>query len=513
MRFLVRIRKKKEKTRAESAPAERPQGVAAGVRTRFAPSPTGFMHVGNVRTALYAWLFALKHGGAFVLRIEDTDKVREVEGAIGHIMETLKWLGIRWNESIDVGGPHAPYIQSQRLPIYRDYAQRLLAHGHAYPDPYAKEELDTLRAKAEEEKRPFLFREHRPAEIADWDGKTPLRFRVPEVKRYAWHDLIMGDLSAGEEALDDFILIKGDGYPTYNFAHVVDDIEMRITHVMRGQEFVSSTPKFLSLYDALGVPPPAFATLPPILGETGTKKLSKRDGAKDLLEYRAEGYLPEAMVNFLALLGWHPTEKDGEDDEVLSRDDLVREFDIARVQRGGAQFDEKKLLYLNREWMRRLTPEEYVVRGGLVDIPGISDAMLRKAVPLFKERAHTFEEARHMLEGELSSLFSAPEPSETGLLAKEPEQAAGSTKTHLKAVLGLLEALHEAIDAEGAKAALMPYADAIPKEDGGRGAVLWPLRYALSGQERSPDPFTLISLLGRDESISRIRTALDILGG
>jgi glutamyl-tRNA synthetase len=474
----------------------------SSARTRFAPSPTGFLHVGSARTALYSWLYALQRGGEFILRIEDTDKAREVEGAIGHVMESLKWLGIKWNESIDVGGPYGPYIQSERLPIYREYALKLLAAGHAYPDPYTEEEVEAMRKSAEEEKRPFLFREHRPEAVREWDGKAPLRFKTPVIKRYEWHDLIMGDLSAGEEALDDFIILKGDGYPTYNFAHVVDDIEMRITHVMRGQEFISSTPKFLSLYDALGITPPSFATIPPILGEGGNKKLSKRDGAKDILEYRAEGYLPEAMANFLALLGWHPHG----DEEVLSKEDLLREFDIGRVQKGGAQFDEQKLLHLNREWMRKLSDKEYISRGELVaSDPGL----LTRLVPILKERAHTFKEAREMLAGELAGIFTMPQLSKDLLTAKE--KAPGGTRKHLTALLGLIEELHED-DADSIKAALMPYADGISKEQGGRGAALWPLRYSLSGAERSPDPFTLISILGKDESTSRIRTALDILG-
>jgi len=489
------------------------EAPAHSVRTRFAPSPTGFMHVGNVRSAIYPWLFALQHGGEFVLRIEDTDKVREVEGAIGHIMETLKWLGIKWNESIDVGGPYGPYIQSERLPLYRAYAQRLLAAGHAYPDPYTEEELEAFRKQAEEEKRPFLFRDHRPKEVTEWNGTAPLRFRVPEIKRFAWHDLIMGDLSAGEEALDDFIMIKGDGYPTYNFAHIVDDIEMRITHVMRGQEYISSTPKYLSVYEALGIEPPAYATLPHILANGGGKKLSKRDGAKDLLEYRAEGYLPEAMLNFIALLGWHPSEKGGEESEVLGKEDLLREFDLTRVQRSGAQFDEQKLLHLNREWMRKLPVQEYIERGNLASVAGAEGARLEKVVPLLKERAHTFEEARAMLSGELSCLFSTPEPQRATLLAKAPQGKEEAVKGHLEAILGRIEGLHEGMEAESIKAEIMPYADSIPKEDGGRGAALWPLRYALSGAERSPDPFTLIAVLGTDESISRIRAALGILGG
>lgn len=217
------------------------------VVTRFAPSPTGFMHVGSLRTALYAWLYARKHNGRFILRIEDTDKEREVAGSIPHIIESLKWLGINWDEGVDIGGPHAPYLQSERLALYRTYAERLIATGHAYPDPYTEEELETLREKAVAEKRPFLFRDHRPSTSEPWDGKKPLRFRAPRIARYEWDDIVRGHLSAGEEAIDDFILIKSDGYPTYNLAHIIDDIEMGVTHVMRGEEFISSTPKFLSL--------------------------------------------------------------------------------------------------------------------------------------------------------------------------------------------------------------------------------------------------------------------------
>jgi glutamyl-tRNA synthetase len=488
--------------------------ASSSVRTRFAPSPTGYMHVGGVRTALYSWLFALKHGGEFILRIEDTDKAREIEGSIGHIMESLKWLGIKWNEGIDIGGPYEPYLQSARNDIHHDYARRLLAAGHAYPDPYTKEEVEVFRQKAEEEKRPFLYRDHRPEIINEWDGKTPLRFKTPVIKRYEWNDLIMGNLTAGEEALDDFILIKGDGYPTYNFAHVIDDIEMKITHVMRAQEFIASTPKFLSLYDALGVQPPLFATLPPILGEEGTKKLGKRDGAKDILDYRSEGYLPEAMMNFLALLGWHPTDnKEGETTEVLSREDLLREFDIERVQRSGARFDMDKLMFLNREWLRKLSDTEYLERGEFLAPADHGHDLLLKLSPLLKERAHTFGEAKEMLAGELSCLFNDPKLAKETLVSKESEETSGSTKVHLEAVLGLVEGLHEEQTADEVKEVVMPYADGISKENGGRGAVLWPLRYALSGEERSPDPFTLISILGKEKSISRIQTALGILKG
>lgn len=474
------------------------------VRTRFAPSPTGFLHVGSARTALFAYLFAKRHEGEFILRIEDTDKEREVPGAVEHIIESLMWLGITWDESVDIGGPYAPYKQSERLDIYRTYAKRLIEKGHAYPDPYTEEELSQLRAKAEEEKRPFLFREHRPETFGEWDGTTPLRFRTPTIKRFIWQDAVFGELSAGEEALDDFILIKSDGYPTYNFAHVVDDIEMKVTHVMRGQEFVSSTPKFLSLYEALEVTPPVFATLPPILGEGGSKKLSKRDGAKDVLDYRADGYLPEALVNFLALLGWNP----GGEQEQFSMQELIALFSLERVQRSGAQFDEVKLLNLNRAWMRTLSDEAYTTH---VVSGGADPAQVQVALHLLRERAQTFAEAREMLSGELAFLFTAPTLDAGTLTEKEPEDKSTNTKDALIAIRNLLSGAPIETP-EDAKALIMPLADeAEARGKGGRGAVLWPLRYALSGQQRSPDPFTLVSLLGTTESLQRVDNALAIL--
>lgn len=469
------------------------------VRTRFAPSPTGFMHVGGVRTALFAWLYARQHKGEFILRIEDTDKAREVEGSIPHIIECLQWLGLDWDEGIDIGGPHAPYLQSERLESYQKYAHILIEKGYAYPDPYTAEEVEQFRKKAEDEKRAFLFRDHRPDVMGEWDGSTALRFRVPEIRKYEWTDMVRGTLSAGEEALDDFILIKADGYPTYNFAHIIDDHEMEITHIMRGEEFISSTPKFLSLYDALGFTPPQIATMPVILGIEGTKKLGKRDGAKDLLDYKAEGILPEALLNFLALLGWHPSD----DKEIFSVAELLETFDITRLQKGGAQFNEEKLLNLNREWMRTLSDEDYITRG---ELTAENEVILRRTVPLLKERVQSFAEARDVLATELQHLFTAPTLDKTLLKSKGPE-----TLRHLGNQRVILGDVPETATLEEIKTALMTYADTLSKEDGGRGVALWPLRYALSGLERSPDPFTIVSIIGVDEAIGRIESAISLL--
>jgi len=474
------------------------------VRTRFAPSPTGFMHIGGVRTALFAWLFARKHGGQFILRIEDTDKAREVEGSIAHIIESLRWLGIEWDEGIDIGGPYEPYLQSKRVESYQTYARQLIASGFAYPDPYTEAEVEVFRQKAIDEKRPFLYRDHRPETFGEWDGTQSLRFCIPEIKRYTWTDLVRGELTAGEEALDDFILIKADGLPTYNFAHVIDDLEMKITHIMRGEEFISSTPKFLALYEALGIVRPEIATMPVILGEAGTKKLGKRDGAKDILEYRDEGILPEAMMNFLALLGWHPSG----DQELMTSAELIEAFDVTHLQKGGAKLDEVKLHFINQHWMRQLNAHDFIVRGNL-EAP--DRALLERAVPVLMERAQTFDEAREMLTGELAFLFNAPTPSIESLTEKEPADKSTTTKEALLSIKELL-AGSTVSTAEDAKALLMPLADeAEARGKGGRGAVLWPLRYALSGQQRSPDPFTLVALLGVEESLRRVDSALAIL--
>lgn len=328
-------------------------------RTRFAPSPTGLLHVGAARTALFAWLIARQNNGKFILRIEDTDKAREVEGSIAHIQESLHWLGISWDEGPSIGGEFAPYQQSQRLEIYKQWAQKLIDTGRAYADPYSPEELQVFRDQAKAEKRPFLYRNHRPESPPEWDGSQPLRFRS-EPKSYTWKDAVMGELSSGEEVIDDFILIKSDGYPTYNFCHIVDDALMQITHVIRSQEFISSVPKFLNLYEALEIKPPIMATLPFVMGASGNKKLSKRDGAKDLLDYKREGYLPEALMNFLATLGWN----DGTEQEVFSEKELVEKFSLERVQHSGARFDEQRLLWLNGQWIRKISLNELEERAG-----------------------------------------------------------------------------------------------------------------------------------------------------
>jgi glutamyl-tRNA synthetase len=479
------------------------------VVTRFAPSPTGFLHIGGVRTALYAYLYARKLGGTFILRIEDTDKSREVEGSIAHIMESLSWLDITWDYGPDKAGPFGSCLQSDRLEIYKKYAQRLVDTNLAYPDPYTAKELESFRQLADNEKRPFLFRLHRPEEFSEWDGQTPLRFKVPEVKRYTWHDEVRGELSAGEEMLDDFIIMKADGYPTYNFAHIVDDREMGVTHVMRGEEFIASTPKYLSLYDALNIPYPKFVTLPPIMGPDGKKKLSKRDGAKDLLEYKEDGYLPVAMANFLALIGWNP----GGDDEVFTRDELLEKFTLDRIRRSGGAFNEEKLRWMNKEHLKTLPPSEQEIYfktalpEKIADLPQFSEDRLEKLIPVALERISNWRDIKEMAEaGEYDFAFVAP-TYVSELLQWKNDSTYEACLPRLEKALELLEKADFG-STEAIRSALWTYAEEV-----GKGELLWPLRIALSGKEQSPDPFTLAYILGQSETLARVKTACDKIKG
>jgi glutamyl-tRNA synthetase len=478
--------------------------------TRFAPSPTGFMHVGGVRTALYAWFLARKNHGTFILRIEDTDQKREVEGSMEHIMKSLKWLGLNWDEGPDVSGPNAPYIQSERLKqtdIYKQYAEKLIEKGFAYADTKSEDELDILRKKAEEEKKPFLYREHRPENSPKWELGKPLRFKVQELKRTVWNDLVRGELSAGPEALDDFILIKSDGFPTYNFAHIVDDIEMGVTHVVRGQEFISSTPNYIAVYNALEVKEPFYVTTPPIMGADGKRKLGKRDGAKDILDYEQEGYLPETMINFLAFLGFNP----GGEKEIYSKEELAKVFDLNKVQNSGAKWNDEKLDWMNKEHMKLLPTEirNKTMLDWLKKNPEITkyekinnENFMSKIYPIIFDRISKWSEIENLINnGELNYYFEQLKLEKSKITWKN--QTRENAKENLEKVLEIFENKKEI---EKCKTEIMKYA-----EEKGKGDVLWPLRYTLSGQEKSPDPFTLIDILGINESKERIQNAIQIL--
>lgn len=324
-------------------------------RTRFAPSPTGYIHIGNVRSAIYPYLTARQNHGTFVLRIEDTDQARYVEGATELIEETLAWLGMQWDEGPIIGGPYAPYFQSERKEIYHNWAKKLIALGRAYADDTPAEKIQAYRDQCAAAKVPYLYRNFRPENPPEWHEGLPLRFKA-DPKTRKWHDEVMGDLEAGPEVQDDIILIKADGLPTYNFAHIVDDAEMYITHVMRGVEYLPSTPNYLALYEAFGLEVPKLVSLPHILAPTGNKKLGKRDGAKSVTEYRKDGVLAEAMLNYLACLGWN----DGTEQEIYTMDELIEKFSLNKIQNSGARYDETKLLWMNGQWIRKIVDEQGV---------------------------------------------------------------------------------------------------------------------------------------------------------
>lgn len=484
------------------------------VVTRFAPSPTGFLHIGGIRTALYDWAYARKNNGKFILRIEDTDKAREVEGSIEHIIESLKWIGIDWNEGPDIGGPNAPYKQSERLDSYKKYAKILIDKGYAYADPYTEEEVEVLRKKADEEKKPFLYRNNRPENPPVWDGTQPLRFKVKEIKSYEWKDEVRGHLKAGPEALDDFILIKSDGYPTYNFAHITDDLEMGVTHVMRADEFISSTPKFLSLYDALEIERPKLVTLPPIMGPDGKKKLGKRDGAKDFLEYRKEGYLPEAMMNFLAFIGWNP----GDEREIITPKEFVELFDIKQIHISGGQFNEEKLDWINHEHLKLLSIEkqmEYVsmyIPDSIKNLTNYSKEIINKITPLLMERIKNAKDIIEMANnGDLKYFFDKPTYEKDSLFFKSSKISKDNKyeilSEYILKAISLLDNVSESdFNKEKVKNAVWSYSEEV-----GRGDILWPIRYALSGVDKSPDPFILAEILGKKETLERLEKAVSML--
>ncbi|MDB5166009.1 MAG: gltX [Candidatus Saccharibacteria bacterium] len=472
------------------------------IRTRFAPSPTGFLHVGGVRTALFAWLLARQNDGQFILRIEDTDKVREVVGAEAHIQASLKWVGIEWNEGTDIGGPHAPYRQSERLDLYHAWAQKLVDSGRAYADPYTPEQVEGFREEAKRAKRPFLYRDHRPDNPPTWDGSQPLRLKS-EPKAYQWHDAVMGDLSTGPEAIDDFVLMKSDGYPTYNFCHIVDDAVMEITHVIRSQEFISSVPKYLNLYEALGVAPPTMATLPYVMAIDGKKKLGKRDGARDILDYAREGFLPEAMLNFLATLGWN----DGTEQEIFTKNELIEKFSLDRVQRSGARFDEQRLQWMNGYWIRRLDLDDLYQRATDFWPPTVAEYdedYKKKVLGLIQERLKFLAEVPALTEFFFSTPAIDPE------LITTHKQLKKCSTEDLRQWLQTTSTSLEGSDFSNDD--LTTRLNDLLETTGQKPAVLFSLiRIAITQAPSSPGLADTLAVLGKERSLERIRTQLAAL--
>lgn len=441
------------------------------VVTRIAPSPTGYLHFGLARTALFSYLFARKAGGEFILRIEDTDAARNKPEYEEDITEELAWLNLNADRR---------FRQSDHRARHTECLRELIKSGLAYEndEPAKDDPSKTVRV-------------------------VRLRNSGEEV---AFNDLIRGEIRFDTTELGDFVIARSIDDPLYHLAVVIDDEDEGVTHIIRGEDHISNTPRHILLQRALGFKTPMYAHIPLIL-MADKSKMSKRKHESSVKHYRELGILPEAVINYLALLGWNP----GGDREFYTLDELVNIFDLSRVQKGGAVFDEVKLLSVNQHWMRKLSVEDFITRGNLT---APDTEKLRNIVPILKERAHTFSEARAMLSGELSCLFSAPVLEQNQLIVKEPAERAGMTKGALEGLLAAVKTLPEEVSAEAVKEAVMPLADAEEaKGKGGRGAVLWPLRYALSGQERSPDPFTLISILGPAESMSRVQKAIAILAG
>lgn len=441
------------------------------VVTRIPPSPTGRFHIGTARTALFNYLFARHHGGRIIFRSEDTDRTRSKTEHEEEIMEGLAWLGISWD---------AFSRQSEHAARYRELLEQLITAGKAY--------VSSEPAKDDPTRTVEVVRLKNPGQVVTFT------------------DLVRGDITFDTTELGDFVIARSLDDALYHFAVVVDDMDGGVTHVIRGEDHISNTPRQILIQEALGAPRPAYAHLPLILDEKRAK-LSKRSGATSVMDYRAEGFLPEALVNYLALLGWNP----GSDREDFSLAELVEAFSIEGIQKSGAAWSREKLLSVNQRWMRKLADDAFIQ--ALEPDATYDRDMLRKAVPLLRERAQTFGQAREMLGGELSGLFTAPAPSKESLLAKEPE-GREVAKTALQTVLEAVQSLQTGVSAEVVKETIMPLAEAEEaKGKGGRGATLWPLRYALSGQERSPDPFTLIAILGPEESATRIARAIAILEG
>ena len=479
------------------------------VITRFAPSPTGYIHIGNVRSAIYPYLLARQAGeeGHFILRIEDTDRARYVEGATELIEDTLEWLGLNWDEGPVVGGSHAPYFQSERTEIYHQWAQKLIDAGRAYADPTPPEQIDQYRKECSQQKVPFLYRNFRPTDTPEWQPGIPLRFKA-DPKEYTWHDEVMGDMHAGPEVQDDIILIKKDGFPTYNFAHIVDDAEMGVTHVMRGAEYLSSTPNYLALYDALGLERPKLVSLPHILAPQGNKKLGKRDGAKSVTEYRDDGILPEAMLNYLACLGWN----DGTEQEIYTKDELIQHFSLDRIQNSGARYDETKLLWMNGQWLRRVYDENgpealYARTEGFWPDAAASydDEYKLKVLAIIYDRLKTLSDLRTMTE----YFFKDPTIDLDMLISNRflKKLSESSLEGLLKATIAKLTNLKnwQADDLQNTLNELLEETEKKPAE------LFSLIRIALSFAPFSPALNLTLEVLGRDVSLARLNKVASAL--
>ncbi len=495
------------------------------VKTRFAPSPTGMMHVGNFRTALFTYLIARKHHGKFVLRIEDTDQKRVVEGAEELIFKILKWANLQHDEGPDIGGPEGPYRQSERLDIYHKYIHKLIDNGQAYYCFCSPQRLDKMRAE-----------QQAMGEITKYDGHClnleqkeiqqkleagepyVIRQRIDQESMTQFHDLVHGTIEIDNSQLDDTILIKSDGYPTYNFANVIDDHLMGITHIVRGEEYISSTPKYLQLYQAFNWRFPEHIHLPLILGKNKSK-LSKRDGDVAMSDYIDKGYLPESLINFVVLLGWNP----GDDQELFTLQELIQEFDFEKINKSGAVFDLTKLDWMNGHYIRHrkiseltelcipylkqvnyIDDELYIKHHDLAKHITGNKSYIQSVVGLEQERLKKLSE----LPEKVDYFFNPPQYKKQLLIWKK-----SNIKTTKQRLQFLIDYLNGYPEKNWTRQALQDSLMGEIKRQGyGNGDTLWPMRAALSGKDKSPSPFEIAEVLGKAETLMRLKQALEKIG-
>ena len=457
---------------------------APAVRVRIAPSPTGFAHLGTASTALYNVLFARQRNGTFALRVDDTDVERNRPEYELLIYEALRWLGLEWDEGPDKGGPYAPYRQSERVDLYKQNAVKLLAQGKAYKCYCTPEELDAERRQAQAERRPYKYSRRCLIDPPKDRTEFAVRFKVPGGK-VNFTDMIRGEMTFDADLIGDFIVMKSDGYPTYQFASPVDDALMKITHVIRGEEHLSNTPYQLMIIDALGYErPAAYAHMPLILAKDGAKLSKRKHPEANLALYREQGYLPEAMINYLALLGWNP----GTQQEIFTFDELVRVFSFDRVQHAGARFDWEKLNWINGEWIRSLDDAE-LARRLQPFLPKLDAATIAAAVPALKTRMTKFSDATALLE----YLWTDPTPP---TLDSESIERISAAAEALKDVAWEPSAIHER---------LMQVVEASGQ---GPNKTFMPLRLAVTGKKISPPIDYTLALLPEEVAMERIRRVL-----
>lgn len=480
------------------------------VRTRFAPSPTGYMHIGNLRTALYEYLIAKSQGGKFILRIEDTDQERQVEGAVDVIYNTMRMTGLKHDEGPDIGGDYGPYVQSERMGMYMDYAKELVEKGEAYYCFCTKERLESLKESNAEGAAFAKYDRHclclsKEEVQAKLDAGVPfvIRQKMPDSGTTTFSDVVYGDITVENTELDDQILMKADGFPTYNFANVVDDHLMHITHVVRGSEYLSSTPKYNLLYKAFGWEPPVYVHLPAVMRDAH-HKLSKRHGDKSFEDLVREGYVVEAIVNYIALLGWSPSGTQ----EIFSLKELEENFDMAGLSKSPAIFDIKKLTWMNSEYLKAMDFDKFyaLAEPKLKEALGDTDLDLKKIAALLQKRLETLND----IPGLVEFFKTLPEYGTELYTHKKMKTNDEIALSSLEAALPVLENLAD-WNTTSIHDALMALVGELGIKN---GQLLWPVRTALSGEPTSPGgAMELADILGKEESLRRIRKGIELLKG